>query len=332
MSVLKLIVPNADFSGTGLGKFFSLPDIRSSLYAAYLPGSDFGAGAGAKDVSGHGRDATMTANKGVARCPITTGGTAYTTAAVAFSGGGGTGAAATAVLTGGVITAINVTNSGSLYTSAPTVTITGDGTGAAATSVISGQLAKGFQGGGSDFIELPFTGADVVLANAEATFVAIAKMPKNDGQMLLSNFGTSNTTFVGVLGGKVDATGVNSYNYGTGGTGSGNANATLDTTGAGRGTNVEMYAGSITATSSMAYRGSTSLGSANASVTRGTGHSMGGTGKMRAGDIKTGDANWIYSAPLIHALLVYNKALTAVELDSVRTDMKALLATYSVAL
>jgi hypothetical protein len=43
--------------------------------------------------------------------------------AVTFSGGGGTSAAATASIAGGVVTAITVTNVGSAYTSAPTVAI-----------------------------------------------------------------------------------------------------------------------------------------------------------------------------------------------------------------
>ena len=43
--------------------------------------------------------------------------------AVTFSGGGGTSAAATAVISGGVVTGITVTNVGSAYTSAPTVAI-----------------------------------------------------------------------------------------------------------------------------------------------------------------------------------------------------------------
>jgi hypothetical protein len=43
--------------------------------------------------------------------------------AVTFSGGAGTGAAATAVLTNGSVTSVTVTNGGSGYTSDPTVTI-----------------------------------------------------------------------------------------------------------------------------------------------------------------------------------------------------------------
>ena len=56
--------------------------------------------------------------------------------AVTITGGGGSGAAATAVLTNGVVTAINVTGVGSGYTSTPTVTIAGPGvTGPGALSV-----------------------------------------------------------------------------------------------------------------------------------------------------------------------------------------------------
>jgi hypothetical protein len=52
------------------------------------------------------------------------GGTRYLEApSVAFSGGGGSGAAATATLTGGVVTSIAVTNNGSSYETAPTVNL-----------------------------------------------------------------------------------------------------------------------------------------------------------------------------------------------------------------
>jgi FtsP/CotA-like multicopper oxidase with cupredoxin domain len=54
-----------------------------------------------------------------------TGGSGYIYPYVSFSGGGGTGAFATAAETGGVITAITLVNGGSGYTSAPTVTISG---------------------------------------------------------------------------------------------------------------------------------------------------------------------------------------------------------------
>ena len=59
----------------------------------------------------------------------------YTTASVAFTGGGGSGAAATASIRNGSIEYIEITNEGSGYTSAPTMTITGDGSGAVGACV-----------------------------------------------------------------------------------------------------------------------------------------------------------------------------------------------------
>jgi hypothetical protein len=62
---------------------------------------------------------------------ITAGGTGYTgTPTVAFSGGGGTGVAATLSASGGAVTSITFTNLGSGYTSAPTAVVSGTGTGA----------------------------------------------------------------------------------------------------------------------------------------------------------------------------------------------------------
>lgn len=71
---------------------------------------------------------------GITGVTVTEGGSGYTTAAVGFSGGGGSGATATATIVGGEITAITLTNAGHGYTSAPTVTITGDGEDATATA------------------------------------------------------------------------------------------------------------------------------------------------------------------------------------------------------
>lgn len=68
---------------------------------------------------------------------ITNQGTGYTSApTVSFSGGGGSGAAATAYVSGGKIYGITVTNQGSGYTSTPTVSFSGGGgSGAAATAI-----------------------------------------------------------------------------------------------------------------------------------------------------------------------------------------------------
>jgi len=73
----------------------------------------------------------------VTSCPITDAGSGYTFATVSFSGGGGSGAAATALAVLGSVVSCTVTNSGSGYTSAPTVTINGNGIDAAATASVA---------------------------------------------------------------------------------------------------------------------------------------------------------------------------------------------------
>lgn len=72
---------------------------------------------------------------------VTAVGTGYTSApTVGFTGGGGSGAAGTAVLESGVVVRVDMTNPGTGYTSAPTVGFTGGGgSGAAATAVMSAE-------------------------------------------------------------------------------------------------------------------------------------------------------------------------------------------------
>ena len=76
----------------------------------------------------------------VAGVRVTAAGTGYTAApTVAFTGGGGSGAAATAMIdAAGTVTRINVTNPGCGYTSVPTVTLTGSGSGATALALLNG--------------------------------------------------------------------------------------------------------------------------------------------------------------------------------------------------
>jgi hypothetical protein len=87
---------------------------------------------------GFSETATVTLNDTVSSVSVDNPGSGYTSApAVTFSGGGGTLAAATAVIdpSTGMVTAINVTNPGKGYTSVPTVHITGNAAGTAALSL-----------------------------------------------------------------------------------------------------------------------------------------------------------------------------------------------------
>lgn len=75
---------------------------------------------------------------------ITNGGTGYTNPTVTFSGGGGSGAAATVAQASGVIQSITFTNFGTGYTSAPTITVhDSTGTGAAITAQLSSAPTHG---------------------------------------------------------------------------------------------------------------------------------------------------------------------------------------------
>jgi len=75
----------------------------------------------------------------VAAVVVTAGGSGYVSApTVGFTGGGGSGAAATAWVSGGAVVGVVITNPGTGYTSAPTIGFTGgSGSGATATSVVS---------------------------------------------------------------------------------------------------------------------------------------------------------------------------------------------------
>ena len=77
-------------------------------------------------------------NDAVSVIKVTNGGSGYTsTPTIAITGGNGTGATASAIVTSGVVTAIIVTNGGSGYTSNPTVAITGgNGTDATASAEV----------------------------------------------------------------------------------------------------------------------------------------------------------------------------------------------------
>jgi len=78
----------------------------------------------------------------VTRVDVTAGGTGYTDGAVVtFTGGGGTGAAGTAQVTGGVITGVTITSPGSGYTTSPTVSVAG-GMGAILVAVLGGRAGR----------------------------------------------------------------------------------------------------------------------------------------------------------------------------------------------
>jgi hypothetical protein len=109
----------------------------------------------------------------IASISVTNGGSGYTSVpTVVFSGGGGTGAAATAVLTQGVVTSITLTNAGSGYTSLPTVTFTGGGgSGAAAIAVAPTQ----------PFYYSPHAGRVFATQSGRVTITWVSRVPVASG-------------------------------------------------------------------------------------------------------------------------------------------------------
>lgn len=96
---------------------------------------------------GSGQETRKSYSGGVEKVTPTAPGTGYTSVpTVAFSGGGGSGAVATAVLSAGTVVSVNVTDPGTGYTSAPTVAITGGGgSGATATSTVGAITDEGYK-------------------------------------------------------------------------------------------------------------------------------------------------------------------------------------------
>ena len=82
--------------------------------------------------------------RSVATVTLSAGGSGYTSApTLVFTGGGGSGASATAVVGNGEVTAVAMTSGGSGYTSAPTVSFTGGGgTGASASAAIAATASR----------------------------------------------------------------------------------------------------------------------------------------------------------------------------------------------
>lgn len=87
----------------------------------------------------------LTASGGLDRVDVDYSGTGYVSPTLNFSGGGGTGAAATAVVVGGKIVGVTVTNRGSGYTSSPTVIVTdASGSGAVLVPISEGTFITSF--------------------------------------------------------------------------------------------------------------------------------------------------------------------------------------------
>ncbi|MGO8690649.1 MAG: hypothetical protein ACLQLG_13585 [Thermoguttaceae bacterium] len=152
-----------------LGRFPAFP-FRCGCGCTYwenlFPGPSLNAhwtvNGGSASIAAPTRQATCTAVLGnfvVSGATITAAGTGYATPpTVGFSGGGGSGAAATAeVSPAGQVVRIDITNPGAGYTSAPTIALVGGGgSGATATAAITGGVVGVTIGdGGAGYTQAP---------------------------------------------------------------------------------------------------------------------------------------------------------------------------------
>lgn len=148
------------------------PSARGARVLVYVDSATTGYEAAATAVLGYGVDSIT----------ITNGGSSYETPpTVEFSGGGGTGAAGTAVLTADAVTSVTITDPGTGYTSAPTVAFTGGGGADAAGTAVLTATAHVYSvtvtEGGQGYASAPtvvFTGGGGTLAAATATLAGDA--------------------------------------------------------------------------------------------------------------------------------------------------------------
>jgi hypothetical protein len=103
---------------------------------------------------------------GVATVAVTAPGTGYTSApTVRFTGGGGSGATATATVAGGGVTAVAVTAPGTGYTSPPTVVLT-DPSNKTALDALAKQISQDFYDFRSWSLDIVYNGIAAVEPNA----------------------------------------------------------------------------------------------------------------------------------------------------------------------
>ena len=139
---------------------------------------------------------TSQQESGVSAISVTNLGNNYTSApTVSFSGGGGSGAAATAVLTNGV-GSISVTTGGTGYSSAPTVTLsapqTAGGIQATATATVASGAITGFTvtNPGSGYTSAP----TVTITGAGTGGVGTAVLAGRVGSLTITNPGSGYTS------------------------------------------------------------------------------------------------------------------------------------------
>jgi hypothetical protein len=141
ISATDLVADQKVFENTGVSGFNRTTSFRTVFSPDEIPTPVPNAG-GAEVLfltgSGATAFASISGSGQIDRINITSGGTGYVAAPkVTITGGGGTGATATATINNGVVTGINIVNGGSGYSAEPTITIS-SGNGASVSATIGG--------------------------------------------------------------------------------------------------------------------------------------------------------------------------------------------------
>lgn len=221
----------------GAGATYTLSEKPAYVAASESDGSDSGVHGDSNKVFGvdtalaNGENyasAGLVVNVGVANA-----GSGYVEApGVSFSGGGGSGAAATATISGGVVTSIAVTNNGGSYEDVPTVTLqvpvlsvatTGVNTGTDTITYTGHSQATGAalaynNGGGTSITGLTSGTTYYVRSTGANTFTLYntsANAIAGGATGLMDLSGTGNNAQYFIIGAGVRATGVASLGGGT---------------------------------------------------------------------------------------------------------------------
>ena len=318
-----MTIAGADFSGSGYGKYQEIPDVRSSLYAAWLLGTDLDDTPG-RDVTGNGRALVFTGGGTLTDPQITNAGGSGTngTFNLAFAGGGGAGAAGTFTVAGGVVTAIVLTNPGNGYTSSPNVSLAACPglAGATATVKRTGQGTKSYQFGAGIFGVAPFTGDAVAAANQEITLLSIARASFNAQTSLMGNY--AGNAARGMLTGTIANGGSKAYLVEAAATQSGTL---VD---AQRATLWTLYASVFKRDGVQHFTWRTGLSQASAIVERTPAADIGGANAIRVGAQPTAFGTAAGAEETIAA--VANKAWTQAEIANWGAAMSAKLLSYGI--
>lgn len=192
INVEDLVVQQKVFENTGVAGFNRTKEYRTLFGTSYFPSTVPAAGgADITFISGSGATAfaSVSGSGQIDQINITNGGTNYVAPPkVTISGGGGTGATATAVITNGVVTAVNITSAGTGYTSNPAISFN-SGSGAVVGAVI---------GGGGTLAAIQMTNTGTGYTTVPNVTISAPALPGGVNAVAVANILNGNVTSISI--------------------------------------------------------------------------------------------------------------------------------------